>query len=464
MPPTWPGWAATESWRFRRTRRWNCSTRALIVDEPFIAPARIDVAALRAHTVAVPPMFSDLITRRPGAESTTRWPPSKSKSALAQRLHGLPEAQQHAVLLDLVRSHIATVLGTATAEAIDPDKAFQELGFDSLTAVEMRNRLKTATGLALSPTLIFDYPTPNGLASYIRGELAGVHTRSSRSPAVRVTGDDQIAIVGMSCRYPGGIESPDDLWDMLAEGRDVVPSSPPTGAGIWRACTTRTPTSRVPATPAPAASSTGSPTSTRRSSASRPARRWRWIRSSGCCSSCPGKPWSGPGLTRPALRGSATGVFAGVYTQGYGMGRHDAEPRRASGSPGSPRASPRDESPTCSGLEGPAVSVDTACSSSLVALHMAVQSLRSGECDLALAGGVTVNATPDIFVEFSAHARAVRRRPLQGLRGRGRRHRILRGRRAFWWWSGFRTHSDWATLCWRWCAVPRSTRMARPTG
>ncbi|MDG6217709.1 acyl carrier protein, partial [Acinetobacter baumannii] len=90
---------------------------------------------------------------------------AKSKSARAHRRHGLPEAEQHAVLLGLVRLHIATVLGNITPEAIAPDKAFQDLGFDSLTAVEMRNRLKSATGLSLSPTLIFDYPTPNRLAS-----------------------------------------------------------------------------------------------------------------------------------------------------------------------------------------------------------------------------------------------------------------------------------------------------------
>ncbi len=112
---------------------------------------------------------------------------SKSKSALAQRIHGLSEDEQHAVLLDLVRSHIATVLGTVAPEAIDADKAFQELGFDSLTAVEMRNRLKAATGLSLSPTLIFDYPTPNGLASYIRAELAGVPQEIKQAHAVRAS-------------------------------------------------------------------------------------------------------------------------------------------------------------------------------------------------------------------------------------------------------------------------------------
>ncbi|WP_219070958.1 beta-ketoacyl reductase, partial [Candidatus Mycobacterium methanotrophicum] len=121
---------------------------AMVIDEPLLLPARIDAGALRANAAVVPPMFADLIntpTRRRVDDSLVA---SKSKSALAHRIHGLPEDQQHAVLLDLVRSHIATVLGNTDAEAIDPDKAFQELGFDSLTAVEMRNRLKAATGLA----------------------------------------------------------------------------------------------------------------------------------------------------------------------------------------------------------------------------------------------------------------------------------------------------------------------------
>src|SRR5260370_26737533 len=107
-------------------------------------------------------MFVDLINAPARRRSDESLVASKSKSALAQRIHGLRGAEQHAVLLDLVRSHIATVLGNTTAEAIDPDKAFQELGFDSLTAVEMRNRLKAATGLTLSPTLIFDSPRPTG--------------------------------------------------------------------------------------------------------------------------------------------------------------------------------------------------------------------------------------------------------------------------------------------------------------
>ncbi|MGH3960196.1 type I polyketide synthase, partial [Mycobacterium sp.] len=157
---------------------------AMVVDEPFLLPARIDLTALRAKHDAgtLPPMFVDLINAAARRQVDDSLAAAKSKSALLQRLEGLPEDEQHAVLLDLVRSHIATVLGNTTPEAIDPDKAFQELGFDSLTAVEMRNRLKAATGLALSPTLIFDYPNSAALAGYFRQELLGAPTQETKQP------------------------------------------------------------------------------------------------------------------------------------------------------------------------------------------------------------------------------------------------------------------------------------------
>jgi polyketide synthase 12 len=164
---------------------------ALIVNEPFMLPAHIDLAALRVKFDAgtLPPMFVDLInatTRRQVDDSLAA---AKSKSALLQRLEGIPEDEQHAILLDLVRSNIATVLGSSSPEAIQPDRAFQELGFDSLTAVEMRNRLKSATGLALSPTLIFDYPNSAALAGYMHRELVG--TSAQPTPAA-VPGEAEI--------------------------------------------------------------------------------------------------------------------------------------------------------------------------------------------------------------------------------------------------------------------------------
>jgi len=158
---------------------------AMIVDEPFVLPAHIDLVALRAKFEGgtLPPMFIDLINAPARRQVDDSLAAAKSKSALLQRLEGLPEDEQHAILLDLVRSHIATVLGTSSPEAIDPDRAFQELGFDSLTAVEMRNRLKAATGLALSPTLIFDYPNSAALAGYFHKELLGTTRQDTQQAA-----------------------------------------------------------------------------------------------------------------------------------------------------------------------------------------------------------------------------------------------------------------------------------------
>ncbi len=376
---------------------------ALAVGDACLAPARIDRAALRARAAAgaLPPMFSRLAstaTRRRVDDSLTA---AKSQSVLAQRLHGLSEAGQQALVLDLLRSHMSAVLGTTEPDAIASELAFSDHGFDSLTAVELRNRLRTATGLNLSPTLIFDYPTPAALAGYIRTELAGVAEAVEQAPTALSVIDEPIALVGMSCRYPGGVDSPESLWDMVASGRDVLTDFPADRgwdlAGLFDA---------DPDAAGKSYARTGGflddaagfdagffGVSPSEALAMDPQQRlflelsWEALERGG--------------FDPATLRGSATGVFAGIIAQGYGMsagGADGAEGFRLTGQAASV-ASGRVS--YVLGLEGPAVSVDTACSSSLVALHMAVQALRLGECDLALAGGVTVNATPDIFVEFS---------------------------------------------------------------
>jgi polyketide synthase 12 len=165
---------------------------AMIVGEPFVLPAHIDFAALRVKFDGgtLPPMFVDLIDAPTRRQVDDTLAAAKSRSALLRRLEGLPDDEQQAILLDLVRSNIATVLGNASPEAVDPDRAFQELGFDSLTAVEMRNRLKSATGLPLSPTLIFDYPNSAALAGYIHRELVGA--AGHLAPAAAAAGDADI--------------------------------------------------------------------------------------------------------------------------------------------------------------------------------------------------------------------------------------------------------------------------------
>src|SRR6202040_4307325 len=120
-------------------------------------------------------------------------------------------------------------LAYPSPDAIDPGAAFHDVGFDSLTAVELRNRLNTATGLRLPATLVFDYPTPEALAAFVRSSLVGDEADPAEAtPAGRVTavGDDPIVIVGMSCRYPGGMTSPDDLWRMVVEGLYAIAGFP----------------------------------------------------------------------------------------------------------------------------------------------------------------------------------------------------------------------------------------------
>ncbi|QWF78546.1 type I polyketide synthase [Amycolatopsis sp. CA-230715] len=309
--------------------------------------------------------------------------------ALSQRLAGLAESEHQRVVLDLVRAEAAAVLGFAGAQDVSPGQAFRDMGFDSLSAVEMRNRLSAATGVRLPTTLVFDYPNAEVLTDHLLREVTGADGAADAPVTVAAATDEPIAIIGMACRYPGGVDSPEGLWQLVSTGVDAL-STAPEDRG-WGALGQSTGGFVENAGEFDAALFGISP---REALAMDPQQRLLLEASWEVCERA--------GIDPSSLRGSKTGVFAGASTSSYGTGLGQVPDgvegylmTGTSGSVVSGRVS------YTLGLEGPAVTVDTACSSSLVALHLATQALRAGECSLALAGGVTVMVTPGAFAEFA---------------------------------------------------------------
>ncbi|MEV8091726.1 type I polyketide synthase [Streptomyces nigra] len=377
---------------------------ALRSGEAFTAPLWFDAQALRAKPGGVPPLLRALVrspARRQAAGAATGTA-TAGPASLAQRLAELTAEQRRDHLLTLVREQVATVLGHSGAEAIDATRAFNDIGFDSLAAVELRNALNTATGLRLSATLVFDYPTPLALAGHIEDRLVqGRPQRTATEPQVRAS-DEPIAIIGMACRYPGGVSTPEDLWRLVAEGRDAIAEFP--GDRDWDIAELYDP---EPGKPGRTSTKEGGflydaalfdpdffGISPREAVAMDPQQRLMLEAS--------WEAFERAGVDPRTVHGSRTGVFAGVMYHDW-ANRPGEVPEEYAGylGNGGHTAVVSGRVAYAFGLEGPAVTVDTACSSSLVALHLAAQALRNGECTLALAGGVTVMSTADTFVDMN---------------------------------------------------------------
>lgn len=421
------------------------------------------VSALWVRGIAVewPTMFEEKGARRVGLatyafQRKRYWPsgnqylsgdvnPPSEVAAAAERgslgrlVCALAERERALETLETVRREVAAVLGHPSPTAVDPHRTFKDLGFDSLMALELLNRLSLIADLSLSPTLAFNYPTTAAVAEYLLLRLTNQATVDqvpghrgskplddvSESPAPNGEGRtaaraqhdaraplgeternarEPIAIVGIGCRYPGDVRSPEQLWELVASGGDGI-SKFPTNRG-WDIDAIF---SATPGRPGTTYSDEGGflhdagefdagffGIGAREALMMDPQQRlmlevsWEAIERAG--------------LDPRSLRDSQTGVFAGVAGQDHGMRLMNAgisEDLHAYLALGSAASVLAGRVAYVLGLTGPVLTVDTACSSSLVALHLACNSLRAAECSLALAGGVTVLSTPTAFIEMS---------------------------------------------------------------
>ncbi|MGW0395376.1 type I polyketide synthase [Streptomyces sp. NPDC003042] len=373
--------------------------------QPLLVPVALNLARFRGAAEAPPALYRGLVRTRTRRAAQAGAGGGAGDSGWSRQIAALPEDKRAQAVLDLVRSTVASVLGHAGATSIDPQRAFSDIGFDSMAGVDLRNRLGTATGLRLPATAVFDHPTPGALAAYVLSKVsadAGATPAKAVKARAKGASDEPIAIVGMACRFPGGVNSPQDLWRLVADGVDAVSGFPVNRGwdldGLYDPDPEHTGTSYVREGgflhEADLFDREFFGISPREATATDPQQRllletaWETFESAG--------------IDPALLRGTNTGVFTGAMYDDYAS-RLSATPEEFEGFllAGNLSSVISGRLSYTYGLEGPALTVDTACSSSLVAMHLAANALRSGECDLALAGGVTVMNSPHTFVEFS---------------------------------------------------------------
>ncbi|MFE6622429.1 SDR family NAD(P)-dependent oxidoreductase [Streptomyces sp. NPDC057740] len=360
-----------------------------------------------AHLVA---WALDLPRLRAAAPEGALWrslvpvrPAQAGGRTLADRLALLPESERPARVLALVRKEAAHALGLRSAESVRPDQPLRDLGMDSVTAVDLRNRISARLGTKLPATLLFDHPTPTRLAQYLLTGVLATAAPAGREltapPASTLSSDEPVALVAMACRLPGGVNDPEGLWRLVAEGRDAVGPFP---AGRWDVESLYDPD---PDALGKSYAREGGflddiesfdaaffGITPKEAAAMDPQQRllletaWESLERAG--------------IVPDDLAGSTTGVYVGMFGSDYLSGTRLDQLDGYVGT-GSALSVASGRLAYTLGLNGPALTVDTACSSSLVAVHLAAQALRAGECDLALAGGVTLMVTPQTFVEFS---------------------------------------------------------------
>ncbi|WUH89159.1 SDR family NAD(P)-dependent oxidoreductase [Streptomyces sp. NBC_00433] len=335
-----------------------------------------------------------------GAEPASAQPDVPS---VAAELAALPERERAAAAQAHVARLVAEQLGHTDAADLRPDVGFYDQGLDSITAVDLAVRIGAAFGTTVQVTDVFDHPTVAALAAHLLAggpapaparrpaaapQAAPAPVSAEPRPAAAADADEPIAIVGMAGRFPQA-PSVEDFWTLLSEGRDGV-TAPPDGR--WDAATLGS--DRITTleggylTDVDRFDSAFFSVPAREADNLDPQQRlllesaWHALEDGGIA---PGR-----------LRGTRTGVFVAIGYADYArlLARGGTPHIDAYYSTGTALNAAAGRIAYTLGLNGPAMAVDTACSSSLVALHLAVRSLRSGESDTALAGGVNILLDP----------------------------------------------------------------------
>ncbi|MCV7314710.1 SDR family NAD(P)-dependent oxidoreductase [Mycolicibacillus parakoreensis] len=332
---------------------------------------------------------------------------SSGKTAFVERLGNAPVQQRKRLLSDYLRDTVADVTRVDPSE-ISEDAGFFDLGMDSLMAVELRQRIEQGLGRDIPVTLVMDHPRLSDAARYLLGEVLGldeaaaVDGTGSRSAGVAPTRTDEpIAIVAVSCRFPGAAD-PEAFWELLAAGGNAIREIPEDRFDIDEFFD-----------PDP---ETAGKTYTRRGGFLDAVdgfdpeffgispREAGWIEpQQRLMLETVWESLERAGYAPAGLRGSRTGIFAGVGANEYAhlLSSESVDKIEPYFITGNAVNAISGRVAFALGFEGPAVAVDTACSSALVAVHEACRALHAGDCDMALAGGVNVLLSPVTFIAAS---------------------------------------------------------------
>ena len=284
---------------------------------------------------------------------------------------------------------------------VDIQAPFARYGMDSIQAVNLAADLESWLGREFSPTLAYDYPTIDALARYLAGEgETPTSETSSYGKSDHETATEAIAIIGLGCRFPGAPD-PESFWQLLRDGKDAITEVPP---DRWDLRSFYDPNQATPGKMHtrwggflqhvdqfdPSFFSISPREAVRMDPQQRLLLEVAW------------EALEHAGLAPDKVAGSQTGVFIGISSNDYArLGQDDPSLIDAYAGTGNAHSIAANRLSYFLDLRGPSIAIDTACSSSLVAVHMACQSLRNGECSMALAGGVNVILSPELSIAFS---------------------------------------------------------------